>query len=54
MSAPKLSQLELDPAELAALERQPRKPPSKKARKHDAGKPRDELGRFTRIETKAA
>lgn len=40
--------LEASQAELEALERDPR-PPKKKTRKRDSsGKPRDELGRFTK------
>jgi hypothetical protein len=43
--------LESTEAELEALEREPRRPPKKKLKRAaKADKPRDELGRFTKIE----
>jgi hypothetical protein len=45
-----LDPLEASQAELEALELQPQRPPEKKTKKskRDAGKPRDELGRFAK------
>lgn len=43
-----LDPMEASEAELEALEREPQRPIKKETRKRDSGKPRDELGRFTK------
>jgi hypothetical protein len=46
------SALELRLSELESLERSPVKPTKKRAAKKTDGKPRDELGRYTRLKKK--